>query len=239
MGGLDVVLLTQAGGIDNDPVSGGFVFEDPSASTTGSCPTCDSFSGTWGAGLLPNGPVLVDDLVGYLQNQFGPDATIPVFTFDLVEPGAAATRDLKQVAEFFIWDPVGATKIASWALDNLTQAGDGVFDPTEFITVEGEIELVGTSGTVYTANNTGSGEHDFLVFAPTMNLLPFLGLGYEFHIFTEMDMLEGGGEESFISGVFTAPGPTTVIPEPGTMMLLGVGLASLGFKRRKFFSPRS
>jgi len=237
VGGLDVVLLTQAGGIDNDPVSGGFVFEDPAPSAVGGCPGCDVFAETWGAGIRPNGPVLVDNLVAYLQNQFGPDATIPVFTFDLVEPGTAATRDLELVAEFFIWDPVGATKVASWALDNLPQAGNGVFDPTEFITVEGMIDLIGTSGTVYSADNTGSGEHDFLFFAPTMDLTPFLGMGYEFHIFTEMMMLDGGGEEAFLSGTFTAPG-TTIIPEPSTIALLSIGLASLGLKRRKFFSGR-
>ena len=69
VGGLDVVLLTQAGGIDNDPVAGGFVFEDPDASVTGSTST---FSGTWGAGDLANGPVLVDNLLAYLHNQFAP-----------------------------------------------------------------------------------------------------------------------------------------------------------------------
>ncbi len=227
VGGLDVVLLTQAGGIDNTPVSGGFNFEDPAPSTSGGCPSCDHFSGTWGAGDQPNGPVTVDNLLGYLHNQFGAANNIPVFTFDLVEPGAAATRDLDLAAKFSVYDPVNHVDVATWSLDGMN---NGSFDAASFITVEGSLSLTGLSSTVYTADNTGSGKYDYLVYAPTMNLAPYAGLGYEFHIFSEFKNLNGGGEESFISGAFTTPPTTTAVPEPASFVLVGLGL--LGFLKR-------
>src|SRR3989338_6944869 len=199
VGGLDVVLLTNAVGIDNDPVNGGFTFEDPAPSSTGGTST---FSGTWGQ---------------------GDGANIPVFTFDLAEPGNAATRDLKIVANFQVWNPNTNSEVASWSLDGVN---NGIFDPTAFITVQGEIQLTGASTTVYQANNTGSGAYDFLVYAPTMDLSAYTGQGYEFHIFSEMKDLNGSKEESFLSGTFTTPTPPDpAVPEPSTIALMMMGLA--------------
>lgn len=221
VGGLDVVLLTQAGGIDNTPVTGGYNFEDPAPSTSGGCPSCSSFSGTWGDGSQPNGPVLVDDLLGYLHASFGPAYNIPVFTFDLVEPGAAATRDLELLAKFSVYDPAAGKDVAAWAFDGVNNS---LFDPAAFVLIQGEIQETGLSSTVYTADNTGSGKYDYLAFSPTMNLADYAGKGYEFHIFTEMRDLNGGGEESFISGAFAAPSRPAV-PEPSSILLVAAALA--------------
>ncbi|OGW82224.1 MAG: hypothetical protein A3G33_10890 [Omnitrophica bacterium RIFCSPLOWO2_12_FULL_44_17] len=230
VGGLDVVLLTNAGGIDNDPVNGGFTFEDPAPSSTGGTST---FSGTWGQGDGANGPVLVDMLIAYLHNQLGPTANIPVFTFDLAEPGNAATRDLKIVANFQVWNPNTNSEVASWSLDGVN---NGIFDPTAFITVQGEIQLTGASTTVYQANNTGSGAYDFLVYAPTMDLSAYTGQGYEFHIFSEMKDLNGSKEESFLSGTFTTPTPPDpAVPEPSTIALMMMGLAGAFLRGHKRF----
>lgn len=237
VGGLDVVLMTQAGGIDNTPVSGGFNFEDPVPSVSGGCPGCHSFSGTWGAGLQAGGPVLVDTLLDYLHNQFGAEHNIPVFTFDLVEPGAAASRDLNMLAKFSVYDAVNGADVAVWALDDIT---NGTFDPASFITVQGEIQLTGASSTVYTADNTGSGKYDFLVYAPTMDLSAYQGLGYEFRIFSSFQNIDGGGEEAFISGAFTTPvnppPPGHSAPEPSSLILLAAGFGLAGLLRRRGFA---
>ena len=231
VGGLDVVLLTQAGGIDNDPIARtgpgpDFLFEDPVPSVTGGTST---LSGTWGQDDRDNGPVLVDTILDYLRDRFDPEASTPVFTFDLVEPGSSA-KDLDLVANFIVWnpDPDNPHEVASWSIDAIN---NGVFDPTAFITVEGSLSFTGLSDTVYTANNTGSGEYDYLLVAPTMNLALYEGLGYEFHIFSSLRNLNGGGEEAFISGAFRAPIGTPLVPEPSTFALIGLGLVAFGFRR--------
>ena len=229
VGGLDVVLLTQAGGIDNDPVSGGFTFEDPVDSVSGGCPGCSTFVGTWGAGNSDHGPVLVDDLLDYLHFNFGANNNIPVFTFDMVEPGSDPNLDL--LSNFVVYDPNTNSEIASWSLDAIN---NGTFDPTAFITVNNHLEFTGTSLTEYSFTNTGSGKYDFLVYAPSMNLAIYAGQGYEFHIFSQFKNIQGGGEEAFISGAITSPvGPNEDpnTPEPTTMGLVSLGLLAAGIRR--------
>lgn len=257
-GTLDVILMTptHAPG-DNDPVTAGgmdFAFQDSLISSTGSMePT---FSGTWGyfepSAPNPNvieGPVLVDDLLLYLQKAFGPDATIPVFTFDMNETGSSP--DILMTAKVQIIDP-GAdeddpsddTVIAEWSLDDII---NGIYDASNPITVEGEICVDGLTADFCVDNNIGSGKMDFLVFAPTMDLSLYDGMGYWFVGMLEMGSteevcvaqehgpdkcslvpgaLDNGGEELFISGGFTAfhPPEEPVIPEPTTLLMLGSAL---------------
>ena len=200
-GGLDVIAYTGPGGADNDPVLGGlFTFEDPAPAVSGGI---SSFTGIWGAGAQANGPVLVDDVLAYLQHQFGPTATTPVFSFDMNEGGDQGTVDLSMVAEVTIFDPATSTTLASWSFDSLA---NGVFDPSAYLVVPGNITVVGASTTVYSVdNNKGSGKADFLVFAPMMDLTTYAGQGYEFHAFAHLIDLDGGFEEIFISGAFAAP----------------------------------
>ncbi len=227
-GHLDILLYAGAGGAKNDPVADGQTFEDPVDAPGGSVHT---FSGLWGAGLGPHGPVTVDQVAAYLHHQFGPAANVPVFTFDLVEPGSVAERDLKLVAKFSVVDPMGPglgddVEIAAWALDSTP---NHLFDPASFLTVPGELTVVGTSQT-YTVDTTGSGKADFVIFSPTMDLSPYLGHGYEFHAFLSLDDIDGGPEEAFISGGIAAPG-TPIIPEPSSLALVSLG--GLGFLRRR------
>lgn len=232
IGGLDVLILRRAGGIDNDPVgTGGFItLEDPVNSVSGGTST---FSDTWGAGLRPNdnGPVTVDQMLTYLHTQFGPQFHTPVFTFDLNEPGGP-TQDLSLVANFIIWDPTANAgaggEVTSWSADGIN---NGTFDPAAYILIEGQINVIGADLTAYSITTTGSGHNDFAFFAPGMNLSLFAGFGYEFHIFTDMINLDNGGEEAWISGAIAPPG--NPIPEPATLALLSLGFGGLLARRKK------
>lgn len=241
VGQFDITILTQAGGIDNVNIgkNSNYTFEDPAESEAGADSDVFDYTATWGAGdATINGPVLVDDVVNYLREQFNdPQASIPVFTFDLVEPGAPAKRDIDMAANFIVFDPVNQQVVDGWSSWSLDNTDNGQFDnPIAHITFPGKIEVTGTSGTKYTAQNaTGSGAFDFLIYSPDMNLANYMGHGYEFHIFTSVGDAHGGGEEITISGSIRAPGgddPGPVIPEPGTMMLLGIGIAGAALRKR-------
>ncbi len=281
-GTLDVLLMTptHAPG-DNDPINAGgmtFAFQDSLISSTGDHEV--TFDGTWGyyqpPAANPNvveGPVLVDTLLSYLQKAFGPEATIPVFTFDLNQTGAHPDILLSAVVRIIdpgcidnsspACDPANTandTVIDEWALDDLFQPGNGLYDQNQPSLTEGEICVDGATQDFCVNNNLGSGKMDFLVFAPTMDLSLYSGQGYwfvgELHMGTTEEVctppehgngppkcepalgaLDNGGEELFLSGGFTPfrPPDNPTIPEPGTFFLLASGLGLAAFGRKKLF----
>ncbi|WP_018867530.1 MULTISPECIES: hypothetical protein [unclassified Thioalkalivibrio] len=211
-GSLDLIVGTGSSGQDNQNIGpgGSYSFESPMPFPSGNT---SEFDGTWGMGTQANGPVLVDNLLAYLD-AINPGATIPTFIFDHNQTGGSP--DLWVQAEVFIYDPETGERVARWIFDDGN--GNPALSP-------GNVEVIGESGTVYEANaNVGSGRLDYIVFAPTMDLSLFAGAGYLFGIDFFMNDLNNGFEELYLSGRFTNGTPVSL---PGSFLLLGLGLALL------------
>ncbi len=248
LGTLDVVLYTQAGGADNQGVGplGAFNFEDPAPTPAGNATTSDSWWGQNdqnndgiaenppGPGNTVRGPVTVGNVLSYLQ-AFDPLNDIPVFYLDLNQTGNEAVVLFNAQARI-INHTTGAV-IETWALDALTQSGNGDFDASAFTTAFPEFVATGTSGTLYNAqHNIGSGKPDFIGYAPTMTLSSYDPLDL-FVVDFHFRGLNNGGEEIFMTGRIGSD--ITLVPEPGTIILLGSGLLGLAFLvRRKRMSDK-
>jgi hypothetical protein len=241
-GNLDLLIYTRSSGATNQNIGAGgaFDFEDPLVD-----PNNPTFSGTWGKGLNPNGPVTVGNLLAYLQATFN-NATVPVLMFDQNQTGKSP--DLQAKFKVSIIDPATMTEVATWTLDSTCQGPGGtaaspcgsgaigfeagtahlpsIGSIDGFITSPGTITVTGASSTVYSVdNNIGSGKPDFFVFAPTMDLTLF-NPSFWWVITGDLAALNDGGEELFLAGIKIEK-CCPKVPNPGTLMLLGMGLAGL------------
>lgn len=231
VGGLDLIVAAHASGQDNSPVSGGFNFPDPMATPSGNGVGSDVFDDSWGrTGTFT--PIPVSTLLNYLHTNFGPTVNVPIFNFDMSQNQTGTDANLLAGGRVQILDTNnGNSVVKEWILQNapvgtpFDPSNPGAFD----ILVPGEITATYNGNTQTVHNNIGSGKNDFINYAPTMNLALYNQPGYIFVADFHMSALNGGGEEVFLTGSI-AP---NAVPEPATMLLMGMGAAGAAFMRRR------
>ncbi len=220
-------------------------FEDPMFSPSGSPDSV--FQGYWGQGDQPNGPVLVDDILGYLRT-FDLNLTVPVFNFDMNQTGGSGAGDNLYVAgEVFLQYSDGTRYPgATWLFQEGDELGDGIFDDPDLSNF-GDPSWVTAVGMLgigpyfdkhsklqfeYLVNNNQGRAVDFIGYADGMDLSNYEDLGLEFVAHFKFTGANNGFETLWLTGTF-APEGTPIIPEPTSMALLGIGLAGFIATRRR------
>lgn len=191
--------------------------------------TLDTNAGATFAGTWPTTTVTVSDVQGYL----GPNLYTPMFVFDLNEnaPGLFINGYLEITRgdgskEVFSFDNVFNSDYDS---DSWVEAKDTF---TNTWTDSNNAKCTGPSFTCSMQVDTGngSGKPDLIAYAQALDLRNF-DANDTMKFYLKMKDLQGGGEELVLSNFFTPPVKPPVIPEPGMLALLGLGLFGMGAVR--------
>lgn len=244
-------VTTNVSGMDN-------AYETPSGSATTFTMTSANDPGGYIAG---NGKW--DTSLSALMAQISPAGDFPVFFFNNNERDQKGDLVTDPSQELKIWGQISLTGAGKTTLyfdlsNNITNTnpvGGGIPGPLSipytspgagdtsggFLTSGGAVCVDKTTGDVDNAcgpntktinHNLGDNQAAYAAIFPELNAIlaqPNFGGYTDLHAEVRMTDLDSGGEQMFIDGGKFAP-----VPEPGTMMLLGMGMLGLAVygKRR-------
>jgi hypothetical protein len=161
----------------------------------------------------------ISALVAYL------DGSIPIFYFNNNEVRSSTNQDLYITAKLTLWNSVTSTVYGTYRLTDPTT-------PDGYVLSGGDVEY---DGEIF-PHNLGAENAAYAAILPALNdfLDGWTGSGDSQYDTLSLEIsthdVDNGSEQAFIGrGTY---GDTTVVPEPSTWLLMGLGLLCLPLVRR-------